>query len=147
MLNWLFGGASEGSQIPQMLSLGNVGYLSASCCNPMAASTDEQLVHNLKEAMTEVGLEVPIHTETVTHAQAALGTAARDFDQRQQGVVAKVMSLFTTKGLSAFPILFVNGDIASYGGVPSKQEIVEHLRSRLKSPSKDKPAESEVGSR
>ena len=146
MLKWLFGGESE-SQIPQMLSEGKVGYLSASCCNPLAASTDEQLVRNLKEAMADLGLDLEIHTETVTHAQAAMGSALKDLDQRQNGVVTKVMSLFSTKGLSAFPILFINGDVASYGGVPPKQEIVEHLRSRLALPAKDKAEKSEVGSR
>jgi len=127
MLKWLFGPKSE-SKVAAIVQRGSIGYLSASCCNAAAAMADEQLVANLREAMAEVGLDLPIETETLTGAQAALGSLVSSLDIRQAAVVAKVTTLFSTKGLSAFPILFVNGEIATYGGVPGREVIVEHLR-------------------
>jgi hypothetical protein len=137
MFKWLLGGETD-SKIPKILGRDNVGYLSASCCHPAAAASDEQLLRNVKEAMAELGVEREIHVETLTGAQAGMRSILGHLDLRQSGVVTKVMSLFSTKGLSAFPILFVNGEIAFYGGIPTKAEIVEHMRTRLTPGAKDK---------
>lgn len=129
MLEWLFGSKSD-NKIVQVLAPGHVGYLSASCCNPAAGPVDEQLVRNLKEAMTNLGLDLEIHKETLTGAQAGMRSAMAHLSIKQGKVVTKVLGLFSSKGLMAFPMVFVDGDVAFYGGVPSTAEIEEYLRPR-----------------
>jgi hypothetical protein len=130
MVKWPFSDASE-SKIPLILSAGSVGYLSASCCNPAAVPDDEQLTNNVKQAMNGLGLDLELHKETLTHAQASLPSAVASLDEQQTGVINKVMTLFSTRGLEAFPMLFIDGDLAFYGGTPSTEEITQHMRSRL----------------
>lgn len=120
------------SRIPRILAPGAVGYLSASCCNPAALPDDERLVANVNAALQELGLEREIHKETLTNANAGMRALRATLDADQMAVVNKVTSLFSTQGLEAFPILFVDGDLAFYGGLPSTEEIAEHMRERLK---------------
>jgi hypothetical protein len=120
------------SRIPTILARGNVGYLSASCCNPAAVPDDERLVANVKAAMQDLSLDLEIHKETLTHAQAGMRSAKARLSPEQMAVVNKVTSLFATRGLDAFPMLFVDGDLAFYGGLPSAAEIAEHMSGRLK---------------
>jgi hypothetical protein len=129
MLEWLFGSKSD-NKIIQLLAPGHVGYLSASCCNPAAGPVDEQLVTNLKQAMANLGLDLTIYKETLTGAQAGMRSAMMHLSLKQGKVVTKVMGLFNSKGMTAFPMLFVDGDVAFYGGVPSTAEIEEYLRPR-----------------
>jgi hypothetical protein len=130
MLKWLLGSKSD-NKIAQMLAPGSVGYLSASCCTPSAAIADEQLVRNVQQAMSNLGINVEIQKETLTSAQAGMRSAIAQLSLQQGKVVTKVMALFSTRGFEAFPILFVDGDLAFYGGVPSTEAIEEYFRSRL----------------
>lgn len=129
------------SQIPRILAPGAVGYLSASCCNPAALPDDERLVANVKAALQQHGLEREIHKETLTNANAGMRAVRARLDADQMAVVNKVTSLFSTQGLDAFPMLFVDGDLAFYGGLPSTEEIAEYMRGRLK---EDTPAPAEA---
>lgn len=130
MLDWLFGAKAD-NKIIQVLEPGSVGYLSASCCNPAAGTADEQLVANLKQAMSNVGLDLEIQMVTLTSAQAGMRSALPRLSMQQGKVVTKVMGLFSSRGFAAFPILLVGGDMAFYGGVPSTEEIEKHLRQHL----------------
>jgi hypothetical protein len=130
MLKWLFGSDSE-TKITQLLERGNIGYLSASCCNPSAASADQQLESNLRQALTNLELPLEIHKETLTGAQASMRSAMGQFGIKQGAIAAKVMSLFSTRGLEAFPCVFIDGDLAFHSGVPSTEAIEEYLRAHL----------------
>jgi hypothetical protein len=122
------------SKIPVILTPGNVGYLSASCCNPAAGPADEQLVGNVHDAMAQLDIDLELHKETLTHAQAGMRSARAKLDTQQMAVVNKVTSLFSTQGLGAFPMLFVNGDLAFYGGIPSTTQIADYMRANLQQP-------------
>lgn len=130
MLDWLFGSGSD-SKVQQLLAPGNIGYLSASCCNPMAAPLDDQLEANVRQALANLQLNVEIHKETLTGAQSSMRSAMSQMNLKQGKVGAKVMSLFSTRGLSAFPCLFVSGELAFYGGVPTTEAIQEYLTAHL----------------
>jgi hypothetical protein len=52
-------------------------------------------------------------------------------DEQQKGVVNKVMTLFSTRGLEAFPMLFIDGDLAFYGGTPTIDQLTERMRTTL----------------
>jgi hypothetical protein len=130
MLDWLFGSKSDNT-IVQILAPSSVGYLSASCCNPAAGTADEELVKNLKQALSNVGLDTEIKKETLTGAQAGMRSAMTQLNLHQGKVVTKVMGLFSTRGFEAFPILLIGGDVAAYGGVPAVDEIEKHLRAHL----------------
>ncbi len=124
-------GPSSESKSPDILEPGNVGYLSASCCDPSAITADEQLVKNVKEAMRELGLDLELHKETLTSAQALIGSVGSVLDAKQTGVINKVMTLFATEGLKGFPMLFINGELAFNGKIPSPADIAEFMRSNL----------------
>lgn len=142
MLEWLLGGSGSESKVKQLLAPGNIGYLSASCCNPMAAPLDEQLETNLRQALSNLHLNIEIHKETLTGAQASMRSAMTQMSLKQGKVGAKVMSLFSTKGLAAFPCVFISGDLAFYGGVPTTEAIQEYLSAHLEDfkAASDKPA-------
>jgi hypothetical protein len=129
-VKWPFSGPSE-SKIPVILSPGKIGYLSASCCNPAAVPGDEELASNVKQALDQLGLELELHKETLTHAQASLPSTVGSLDEQQKGVVNKVMTLFSTRGLEAFPMLFIDGDLAFYGGTPTIDQLTERMRTTL----------------
>lgn len=133
MLKWLFGSDTD-SKIQTILAPGAIGYLSASCCNPAAVGADVQLVDNLRQAMEKLGLQQDVHMETLTGAQAGMRSTLPRLSLQQGKVVTKVMTLFSTKGMNAFPILFVNGDVAFYGGVPTADEIEAYLTTHPPSP-------------
>lgn len=129
-MKWPFSSQSE-SKIPVILSPGNIGYLSASCCNPAAVPDDEELTRNVEQAQERLGLSLELFKETLTHAQASLPSTAGSLDEQQKGVVGKVMTLFSTRGLEAFPMLFIDGDLAFYGGTPTVDQITERMRDTL----------------
>lgn len=130
MLDWLFGKPVK-TQLLDMMGKGNVGYLSATCCNPAAATSDNQLVANLEAAMKNLGQQHTIYKETLTGAQSALPGIAGQLSDAQKAVAQKVMTLFSTQGLMAFPIVFMDGDIVFYGGVPSVNQIEDAIRAKL----------------
>lgn len=131
-MKWPFSAESE-SKIPVILSPGNIGYLSASCCNPAAVPDDEELASNVKRAQERLGLSLELFKETLTHAQASLPSTVGSLDEQQKGVINKVMTLFSTRGLEAFPMLFIDGDLAFYGGTPTVEQITERMRGTLAS--------------
>ena len=132
MLKWLFGSGPD-TKIVQLLERGHIGYLSASCCNPSASVADQQLVDNVQQALNNLHLPLELQKETLTGAQASMRSAMGQLSLKQSAIAAKIMSLFSTRGLSAFPCLFIDGELAFYGGIPTVQEIEDYLRAHLDS--------------
>lgn len=139
MLKWLFGSGPD-TKIVQLLERGHIGYLSASCCNPSAAVADQQLVDNVQQALNNLQLPLELQKETLTGAQASMRSAMGQLSLKQSAVAAKIMSLFSTRGLSAFPCLFIDGELAFYGGIPTVQEIEDYMRAHLDSLTPQAPA-------
>ena len=110
-----------------MMSSGNVGVLSAQCCNPAAVTKDEQLLVNLKQALADTRVDKPVHFETISAAQKSLRKLSGQLDGRQQALVNQLMGLFQTKGLGMFPVVIVDGELVSCGSVPSVEVMAEKL--------------------
>jgi hypothetical protein len=129
-LKLLFGSLfvkNDPKKIKQMMEVGNIGILSARCCNPAAVAMDEELIQNVKEAMGKTSTELEINFETITTAQKSLRSLAGKLNDSQNTLVDKITSLFQVKGLSMFPVLLINGELAFYGGVPTIEMIQEKL--------------------
>lgn len=131
LLSWLLPCCAAPESDPEtlraLLAPGNIGILSAACCDTTAASKDEGLKANLQAAMAEAADARPVVFETITAAQRHLRTLQSDADVAQRRLIGNVVALFQAHGLSIFPLLIVNGRVAFYGGVPS----VEMIRSSL----------------
>ncbi len=101
--------------------------LSSSCCNPLAIPGDEKLKKNVTEALTNSGIDTEIHLLTITSAQAHMGS----LPDQHKDIGVKLMGLFQTKGIGAFPALLINGELVFYGGVPEVEQIQEKLGSMV----------------
>jgi hypothetical protein len=119
---------SDLSTVQALLDKHNVGILSAACCDATSAPKDEQLKTNVLQAMQASADVRPLVIETITAAQRHLRELGATADDSQKRLVANVVTLFQTHGLSIFPILIINGRVAYYGGVPSAQMIQERLQ-------------------
>jgi hypothetical protein len=116
--------AERGEKMLQLLAPGGVGVLSAACCHAGAKPLDEALLADLRAA--GVGTET-IKVETITEAQQALPAIMGKLDERQINLVQTITTLFMKNGLSVFPMLLVDGQLAFYGGSPGKDAIVNKL--------------------
>lgn len=132
LLSWLVPccatGESDASGVQALLQPGNVGILSAACCDSGAAAKDEGLKANLQSAMLALDDRRPVVVETITSAQRHLRALQAQADAPQKRLIGQVVSLFQANGLSVFPLLIVNGRIAFYGGVPSVEMIRDTLQ-------------------
>jgi hypothetical protein len=99
--------------------------LTASCCNPLAIPGDNKIKNNIAGALTNLGIDTEIHLFTITSAQSSLNSLP---DQHKE-LGNKVMGLFQSKGLGAFPALIINGELVFYGGIPEVEQIQEKLAS------------------
>jgi hypothetical protein len=108
-----------------------VTVLTASCCdpNPSLKVKEESVLKNVRAACEAVGIDAAaIHLETLTHAQTVLPKVAGHLDERQGALVKRLMATFLNEGLSAFPMVFIGGDLAFHGDVPEAANIERRLR-------------------
>ena len=133
ILEKLFGLGSPKVDIPldELLS-GKEGkpaivILSASCCNPLAIPGDKKIKNNIAGALANLGIETEVHLFTITSAQSSLNS----LPAQHKELGNKVMGLFQSKGLGAFPALIINGDLVFYGGIPEVEQIQNKLASLI----------------
>lgn len=105
------------------LSKDNIGIISASCCDASAPAKDEALKANVSAAMKATGDKRAVAVETITTAQKYLRGTDFHVGAGEKQLVESVMSLFQSSGMAIFPLLIVDGKLASYGGVPSVEQI------------------------
>jgi len=110
-----------------LMEANHIGILSAQCCNSSAVAMDEELIQNVNKAMGNTSVALEIHFETITTAQKSLRSFSGKLTDSQNALVNKIMSLFQVKGLSVFPVLIINGELAFYGGVPTVEMIQKKL--------------------
>ena len=127
-LEKLFGaGGQKGPSMEEMFvseeGKPSVIILSSSCCNPLAGPGDEKLNNNITEALANLGMETEIHLLSITKAQAQMGS----LPEQHKDLGSKVMGLFQSKGIAAFPALLINGELIFYGGIPETEQIQEKL--------------------
>jgi hypothetical protein len=120
--------SSDPSAMKALLDKNNIGILSAACCDSGAGAKDESLKKNLQDAMAKSGDTRAVIVETITAAQQHMRALDAHADVGQKQLIQNVVALFQANGLGIFPLLIVNGRVATYGGVPSAQMIHEHLQ-------------------
>ena len=89
--------------------------LSIACCTPTAALYDQEYIERINTALTKAGTEATI--EKVTGTDAIFGL--HDVD------IEKLVPLFEKYGMAVAPVLFINGELVLYGGVPSVDKLIE----------------------
>jgi len=96
---------------------------SIACCTPAFAPYDQQYISRIKEALARTAVE----------AQVELLPATDAFFGMKVGYWKKLWPLFNKYGAAAAPALFINGELVSYGGVPSVEKLVEVIEKNAKS--------------
>lgn len=104
--------------------------ISASCCMQGTAELDDRTREAAQAALASAGLDWPLQTITLTQAQGVLPKIAGELDKAQGALAAQVTELFTSYGLSAFPVLMVDQRVVSYGGAPDAALILDALDAR-----------------
>jgi hypothetical protein len=93
----------------------NITVLSLTCCNSKLAAFDQQYVSKIKEALTKLNLDAKLEVTSATDALFGL----KVLDPK------KIWELFDKYGTAIAPVLFINGEVTLYGGVPSVDRLVE----------------------
>lgn len=91
--------------------------LSLTCCNPKFASFDQQYLSRIKEALSSIGVEANVEVASATDALFGLKVVNPK----------KIWDLFDKFGTAVAPVLFINGEVALYGGIPTVNKLVEVL--------------------
>ena len=121
-------GTDDTQRLQALLDKQNIGILSAACCDATGATKEAQLKNNLLQAMERESDARPVVVETITAAQRNMRQLETQADAQQKRLIANVVQLFQSNGLSIFPILIINGRVVCYGGVPSVELIQKKLR-------------------
>jgi hypothetical protein len=103
-----------------------IAILTASCCNPSLKPMDEQYSQKVKQALEKINVQAKI--EVVTATEVYYG--------KKVGDSSKLRPLFDKYGMDALPALFVNEELALYGGLPSIEKLTEVLLKTLNSDQK-----------
>jgi protein-disulfide isomerase len=104
-----------------------ISILTFSCCNPALKPMDEQYAAKVKEVLSKNNVEATV--EVVTATEVRYGKEVGDF--------TKLKPLFDKYGMDAMPALFINGELALYGGVPSSEKIAEVIGKAANSTKKE----------
>lgn len=92
--------------------------LSFSCCNPQFAAHDQRYIELIRSVLQKTGIEADIDLVTVTEAMMSL----------QYAYMAPIRPMFQKYGTAIAPALFINEDLALFGGVPAEEKLIEVLR-------------------
>ncbi|MBI5257762.1 MAG: hypothetical protein HY855_14760 [Burkholderiales bacterium] len=128
------GQAPDGATLQALLRTGQVGIISAACCDAMSSPKDEQLINNLSQAMASTGGEGEVIVSTITATRQQLRAIGPQADAQVETFKDELSALFQTHGLGVFPLLVVDGRIAFYGGVPSPEAIAQRLHPQALQP-------------
>jgi protein-disulfide isomerase len=89
--------------------------LSLACCLPASAASDQKYMERINTALAKASVEATI--DKVSGLDAAFGMSNVD--------LSKLVPLYDKYGTSVAPVLFVNGELALYGGVPTVEKLTE----------------------
>ena len=131
ILDKLFGGPKADIDFDELFAVAedkpSIVILSSSCCNPLAIPGDTKLKEHVTAALSNLDINTEIHTLTITNAQAHMSS----LPEQHKELGTKLMGLFQSKGIGAFPALLINGDLVFYGGIPEVEQIEEKLAAIL----------------
>jgi protein-disulfide isomerase len=89
--------------------------LSLACCLPASAASDQQYIERINTALSKASIEATI--EKVSGLDAAFGMGNVD--------LSKLVPLYDKYGTSVAPVLFINGELTLFGGVPTIEKLTE----------------------
>lgn len=92
--------------------------LSLACCLPAAATWDQEYLEKINAVLEKTGTEAAI--EKVSGLDAAFGTSNIN--------LSKLVPLYDKYGTAVAPVLFIDGELALYGGVPSTDKLTETIQ-------------------
>lgn len=100
-----------------------IAILTASCCNPALKPMDQEYTSRVKQALDKMNIK----------AQVEVATATEVYYGKKVGDSSKLKPLFNKYGMDALPALFVNEELALYGGLPSIEKLIEVIQKTLNS--------------
>jgi spermidine synthase len=89
--------------------------LSIACCEPSAALFDQEYIERINAALAKTGVEATVEKVAGTDAIFGLNNVSLE----------KLVPLFEKYGMAVAPVLFINGELMLYGGVPTIERLVE----------------------
>jgi protein-disulfide isomerase len=95
--------------------------LSLACCSPSIKKYDDQLLENLQEAIKQTNISAEIKVLSAADLYAS--------NYLENEYLKQVIPLTQKYGTAVAPLVFINGKLELYGGVPSVEKIVERLNS------------------
>lgn len=94
--------------------------LSLACCSPTMKKIDDRLLENLQEAIKQAYISAKIKILSVADLFAT--------NQFENNYLKQVIPLAQKYGTAVAPLVFINGELKLYGGVPSVEKIIEVLK-------------------
>jgi predicted RNA-binding protein with PUA domain len=89
--------------------------VSVSCCNPAMRSEDQVYLSKVREALAQINVNADVSIVTMNEAISSLG----------KDRTGEVWSLWKKYGAAIAPAMFIDDKIVLYGGVPTKDRIIE----------------------
>lgn len=97
--------------------------LSLACCSPTMKKFDDMLLENLREAIKQTQIFAEIKVLSAVDIYAS--------NQLENKYLKQVIPLAQKYGTAVAPLVFIDGELKLYGGVPSVKKIIETLSSIL----------------
>jgi hypothetical protein len=105
----------------------SVVLLSARCCHPGAGPIDEALLDNTRAALAMHKVEIEPRVLTVTELQSRYLPRMSQLSPEHQAIAQLILRMFTEKSLSAFPMLFISGQLIVWGGAAPLSTIARRV--------------------
>lgn len=94
-----------------------ISIISSSCCNPAMKSEDQAYLTKVREALTQSKVEARVSIVTMTEALSSFGADK----------VKGIRPLWDKHGVAIFPAMYIDDELVLYGGVPTKEKIIEAI--------------------
>ncbi|MFW9767228.1 MAG: hypothetical protein ACFFF9_14785 [Candidatus Thorarchaeota archaeon] len=101
--------------------------LSAACCDPRMESYDQQYRSRLEETLEKIGLTASIEILPVTAVMFG----------GYEKLISQIRPHFEDYGFAIAPALFINEELALYGGVPPLDVLITVLNQSLRKNAED----------
>ena len=92
-----------------------ISILSVSCCNPAMKSEDQAYFVKVQEALVQSDVKAQVSIVPVSEAISSLGADK----------VGALLPLWERYGAAIAPVMLIGGELELYGGVPTKERIIE----------------------
>jgi hypothetical protein len=91
--------------------------VSISCCNPAMKPEEQAYLTKVKEALGQSKVNAQVLIVPISEAMSSLGA----------DTVRSLWPLWEKYGAAIVPAMFIDDELVLYGGVPSKERIIEAL--------------------